>query len=108
MDIANESHQPGAAQHGCQFEQTLKGEPCEHPEEVSFGGLLLCERHAWQLKAQERTVLWRGIASSLEVCLRNVNLWRDADLVRRLQAEQARATAEFELAQEELQRIRLR
>ncbi len=108
MGIASETHQPGAAQPSCQFEQILKGEPCELPGEVSFGDLLLCERHARQLKAQERTVLWRGIASSLEVCLRNVNLWRDADLLRRLQAEQARATAEFELAQEELRRIRLR
>lgn len=108
MDIASETHQPGAAQPCCQFDRTLKGKPCGLPGEVSFGDLLLCERHARQLKAQERAILWRGIASSLEVCLRNVNLWRDTDLVRRLQAERARATAELELAQEELQRIRLR
>jgi hypothetical protein len=50
--------------------------------------------------------LLRGIISSLELCLDNVAVRRDANFVRLLKAEVAHATRELELAQEELRRAK--
>jgi hypothetical protein len=67
-------------------------------------GLLLCERHAHQLEAQDKIDLLRGIICCLELCLSNLALHRDTNLVRLLRAEKANAARELELAYEELRR----
>ena len=69
-------------------------------------GKLLCETHARQSELQERIDLLRGLITSLELCLDNVAVRRDANFVRLLKAEVAHATAELELAQGELQRAK--
>ena len=86
----------------CEFERTLKGESCEKRGEVRLVGLLLCERHARQLETQERIDLLRGIVSCLELCLRNITLRRDTNLVGLLRARRAGAARELELAYQEL------
>jgi hypothetical protein len=86
----------------CEFDHTLKGGCCEKRGEVRLDGLLLCERHARQLEAQERIDLLRGIVSCLELCLRNITLRRDRNLVGLLRAERAGAARELELAHQEL------
>jgi hypothetical protein len=86
----------------CEFDHTLKGEGCEKKGEVRLDGLLLCESHARQLEAQERVDLLRGIVSCLELCLRNIALRRDTNLVGLLRARRAGAARELELAYQEL------
>jgi hypothetical protein len=86
----------------CEFDHTLKGECCQNRGVVRRDGLLLCERHARQLETQEGIDLLRGIISCLELCLRNIALRRDKNLVALLRAERAGAARELELAYQEL------
>ena len=86
----------------CEFEATLKGEYCEQIGEVRLDGLLLCERHARKLESQDKIDLLRGIISCLDLCLSNLALRRDTNLVQLLRAERAGAARELELAYQEL------
>ena len=96
--------QHARSQPHCEVEGTLKGGHCEESGEMILDGLLLCERHAHQLEAQDKIDLLRGIISCLELCLSNLALRRDTNLVRLLRAEKANAARELELAYEELRR----
>jgi PAS domain S-box-containing protein len=90
----------------CEFEEILLGESCGLPGTIWSEGKLLCEMHARQSELQERIDLLRGVIASLELCLDNVAVRRDANFVRLLKAEVAHAAAELELAQGELQRAK--
>jgi PAS domain S-box-containing protein len=90
----------------CEFEEILPGERCGLPGKIWSEGKLLCETHARQSELQERIDLLRGVIASLELCLDNVAVRRDANFVRLLKAEVAHAAAELELAQGELQRAK--
>jgi hypothetical protein len=96
------STQHGRPQPHCEFDRTLKGGCCAKQGEVRLEGLLLCESHARRLEAQERIDLLRGIVSCLELCLSNLALRRDKNLVGLLRAERAGAARELELAHQEL------
>jgi hypothetical protein len=86
----------------CEFDHTLKGGYCKEKGKVRLDGLLLCERHAHQLEAQDRIDLLRGIISCLELCLSNLALRRDTNLVGLLRTRRAGAAAELDLAYQEL------
>ena len=88
----------------CEIAHTLEGGYCGVRGDVRLSGLLLCERHARQLEAQGQVDLLRGIVSSLELCLSNITLRRDRNLVRLLRAEKANAAVELKLAYEEVRR----
>ena len=88
----------------CEFDHTLKGGYCKEKGKVRLDGLLLCERHAHQLEAQDKIDLLRGIISCLDLCLSNLALRRDANLVQLLRAKRAAAAAEMKPAYEELRR----
>ncbi|MGH3088149.1 MAG: hypothetical protein ACRDSJ_12620 [Rubrobacteraceae bacterium] len=86
----------------CGFGETLRGERCELSGEVRFMGLLLCEKHARQLELEDRISLLRGISASLELCLRNVSIRRNAAFTRLLQSQRAEAAVELEFARQNL------
>ena len=86
----------------CEVGETLQGGYCELPGEAEFEGLLLCGWHARQFEAYERIDLLEGITSSVELCLRNILLWRDTNLVRLLRYRRAWATQELHRAHEDL------
>ena len=88
----------------CEFGQLLLGEDCEQPGTTWSEGKLLCETHARCSELMGRAELLRGVIASLELCLDNVAVRRDANFVRLLKAEVAHATAELELVQQELLR----
>jgi hypothetical protein len=94
--------QHARSQPACEFDHTLKGGYCEEKGKVRLDGLLLCERHAHQLEAQEKIDLLQGIISCLELCLSNLALRRDKNLVGLLRARRAGAARELELAYQEL------
>ena len=60
---------------------------------MMLDGLLVCERHAHQLEAQNKIDLLRGIISCLDLCLSNLALRRDTNLVGLLRAERADAAS---------------
>jgi hypothetical protein len=96
------STQHASWQPRCEFDHTLKGECCEKRGEMRLDSLLLCESHARQLEAQEQIDLLRGIISCLELCLSNLAVRRDKNLVGLLRARRAGAARELQLAYQEL------
>jgi PAS domain S-box-containing protein len=89
----------------CQFGEILTGESCGLPGATLSQGKLLCEVHARQSGLQDRVDLLRGVITSLELCLDNVAVRRDANFVGLLKAEMAHTSAQLELAQGELRRM---
>jgi|tagenome__1003787_1003787.scaffolds.fasta_scaffold18514728_1 hypothetical protein len=86
----------------CEAQRTLQGGYCELPGKVRFAGVLVCEGHARQLEAQDRRALLKGIALSLELCLRSIPLRKNKDLSILLRAQHALATQELAHALEDL------
>jgi hypothetical protein len=95
---------PSIAPLRCEVSETLQGGCCERSGQVGFKGLLLCERHARLLVAQDRTDLLEGIVSSLELCSRSIPLRKNKDLSILLRVQRAQATRELDHALEELRR----
>ena len=89
----------------CEVEKTLKGGYCELSGKIGFKGLLLCERHAGQLEAQDRMALLKGIVLSLEVCLRSIPLRKNKDLSMLVLAQRAQAARELAYAHGDLRRL---
>jgi hypothetical protein len=100
----NVSDRPALAYPRCEMEKTLQGGYCESCGRVGFKGLLLCERHAGLLEAQDRAGLLGGIVSSLELCSRSIPLRKNKDLSVLLRAQRAQATRELAHALEDLRR----
>ena len=91
----------------CEVSETLQGGGyCERSGQVGFKGLLLCERHARQLKAQDRTHLLEGIVSSLELCSRSIPLRKNKDLSMVVQSQRAQAARELAHARQDLRGIK--
>jgi hypothetical protein len=90
----------------CQVAETLQGGYCELSGKVGFAGLLLCERHARQLEAQDRMALLEGIVSCLELCLRSIPLRKNKDLSMLVLTQRAQAARELAEARENLRDLR--
>jgi hypothetical protein len=88
----------------CELSKTLRGGNCELSGKVHFEGLVLCERHARLLEAQDRMALLEGIVSSLGLCLSSIPLRKNKDLSKVVRAQRAQATRELAHACEDLRR----
>jgi hypothetical protein len=90
------------AYHRCEVGKTLQGGDCDLSGKVGFEGLLLCERHARLIEAQDCIRLLKGIVSSLGLCLRSIPLRKHKDFSVLVRAQQAQATRELAQAYEDL------
>src|ERR671912_2460590 len=88
----------------CEVGETLQGGYCELSGKIGFKGLLLCERHARQLEAQDRMALLEGIVSCLGLCLSSIPLRKNKDLSMVVQSQRAQATRQLAHAREDLRR----
>jgi hypothetical protein len=88
----------------CEFEATLKGEHCGQIGEVSLDGLLLCERHARQLRLEERVAYWSAILAHIDLWLGYACTRRREDIVGLLGSERTRASAALGRVLEDLER----
>jgi hypothetical protein len=86
----------------CEVEKTLQGGYCELSGKVEFADLVLCERHARLIEAQDRMDLLEGIVSSLGLCLRSIPLRKNKDLSMLVRAQRAQANRERAYALEDL------
>jgi hypothetical protein len=90
----------------CEVKKTLRGGYCELPGKVRLAGLLVCERHARQLEAQDRRALLEGIVSSLGLCMRSIPLRKNKDLSMVVQSQRAQAARELAHARQDLRGIK--
>ena len=88
----------------CAVGESLEGGHCELLGEAEFKGLLLCRSHARQFEAQDRIDLLKGIIYCLDLCLMNLRLRRDKNLIGLLRAQRAQAIQELDQAYEDLQK----
>ena len=86
----------------CAVGETLEGGHCQLLGEAEFKGLLLCRSHARQFEAQDRIDLLEGIISCLDLCLMNLRLRRDKNLIGLLRAQRAQAIQELGQAYQDL------
>jgi len=100
-------HRSSGSEPRCEFERTLEGEYCPQKGEVRLGGLtLLCNRHADLLRLEERTTYWRAMLTHLELRSGEEARGRQReDLVRLLEIEWTRASAELGRTSEELEKL---
>jgi hypothetical protein len=86
----------------CAVGETLEGGHCQLLGEAEFKGLLLCRSHARQFEAQDRIDLLEGIVSCSDLCLMNLRLRRDKNLIGLLRAQRAQAIQELSQAYQDL------
>jgi hypothetical protein len=89
----------------CEFDRTLKGEYCPENGEVKLHGSMLCNRHADLLRVEERVTYWRAMLAHVELWSGEARSTGRKDLVRLLEIEGARASAELGRASEEMERL---
>ena len=90
----------------CEVGETLQGGYCELSGKIGFKGLVLCERHARLLEAQDRMALLEGIVLSLGLCLSSIPLRKNKDLSMVLQSQRAQAARELAHARQDLRGIK--
>jgi hypothetical protein len=77
----------------CEFEGALKGEYCTEEGEIRLDGLRLCNRHADQIRLEERVAYWRAILAHIELWSGEARSRSRWDIVRLLEIERARLSA---------------
>ena len=90
----------------CEVGETLRGGYCKLSGKVGFKGLVLCERHARVLEAQDRMALLEGIVSSLGLCLSSIPLRKNKDLSMVVQSQRAQAARQLAHARQDLRGIK--
>ena len=96
--------QGGEGQYWCEFERTLKGEYCGERGQAKLDGLLLCNRHARQLRLEERVAYCRAILAHIELWSRSALTRGREDLVGLLEIERTKASAALGRVLGELER----
>src|SRR5215216_856606 len=97
-------YQHGRGQSRCEFEGTLKGEYCEERAEARLDGLLLCSRHARQVRLEERVAYWRAILAHIDLWSGSARTRGREDVVRLLGIERGRVSAALGRVLGDLQR----
>jgi hypothetical protein len=90
----------------CEVAQTLQGGYCQLSGKIGFKGLVLCERHARLLEAQDRMALLEGIVLSLGLCLTSIPLRKNKNLSMVVQSQRAQAARELAHARQDLREIK--
>jgi hypothetical protein len=99
-------HRSFQREHQCEFERTLKGEYCAENGDVGLEGLRLCERHAHQLRLEERATYWRAMMAHVELWSGEARSRGRDDGTGLLEIARARSAAALGRALEDLEESR--
>jgi hypothetical protein len=99
-------HRSFQREHQCEFERTLKGEYCAENGDVGLEGLRMCERHAHQLRLEERATYWRAMMAHVELWSGEARSRGRDDVAGLLEIQQARSAAALGRALEHLEESR--
>ncbi len=87
----------------CEVSNTLNGGYCENLGTQRTMNVLLCEKHARQLKLEERVACWEANVLHIELWSKAARRRGREDVVRLLQLERAEAAAALERAYDDLE-----
>jgi hypothetical protein len=99
-------HRSFQREHQCEFERTLKGEYCAENGDVGLEGLRMCERHAHQLRLEERATYWRAMMAHVELWSGEARSRGRDDVTGLLEIQRARSAAALGRALEDLEESR--
>jgi hypothetical protein len=99
-------HRSFQREHQCEFERTLKGEYCAENGDVGLEGLRMCERHAHQLRLEERATYGRAMMAHVELWSGEARSRGRDDVTGLLEIERARSAAALGRALEDLEESR--
>ena len=99
-------HRRFQREHRCEFERTLRGEYCAENGDVGLDGLLICERHAHQLRLEERVAYWRAMLAHLELWSGEARSRGRDDVTGLLETQRARSAAALGRVLEDLEESR--
>ena len=99
-------HRRFQREHRCEFERTLRGEYCAENGDVGLDGLLICERHAHQLRLEERATYWRAMLGHAELWSGEARSRGRDDVLGLLETQRARSAAALGRVLEDLEESR--
>jgi hypothetical protein len=90
----------------CEIERFFGGGSCKEFGSVQLKGLILCEKHALEVKLEEQIACWRGMLFHVDLWSREAVRQGRSDVVRLLEGQRARATSASQRACADLDRAR--
>jgi hypothetical protein len=76
----------------CQIRHLFGGAPCAQAAKENVDGLLLCERHALEVKLEGQIECWRGLLSHIDLWSREASRRDREDIVGLLEVQRVEAT----------------
>jgi hypothetical protein len=90
----------------CEINHLFGGASCVEAAEEKVDGLVLCERHALEVKLEGQIECWGGILFHIELWSREASRREREDVVGLLEVQRAEAISARQLARTDLDRLR--
>jgi hypothetical protein len=92
----------------CEINHLFGGAPCPKAGKEKVDSLLLCERHALEVKLEGQIECWGGMLFHIELWSREARRREREDVVGLLELQRAEAMSARQLARTDLDRLRSR
>src|SRR5215218_6503254 len=89
----------------CQINHLLGGAPCPKAAKEKVDSLVLCERHALEVKLEGQIACWGGMLFHIELWSREARRREREDVVGLLEVQRAEAMSARQLARTDLDRL---
>jgi hypothetical protein len=90
----------------CEINHLFGGAPCVEAAKEMVDGLLLCERHALEVKLEGQIACWEEMLFHIDLWSREASRRQRPDVVGLLDAERAKGKAAIERAHKDLDVLR--
>jgi hypothetical protein len=92
----------------CEINHLFGGAPCPKAAKEKVDGLVLCERHALEVKLEGQIECWGGMLFHIDLWSREARRREREDLVELFERQRVEATSARQLARTDLNRLRSR
>jgi hypothetical protein len=100
------SQEKGSRGSRCEINHLFGGAPCPKAAKEKVDSLLLCERHALEVKLEGQIECWGGMLFHIELWSREAQRREREDVVGLLAVQRGEATSARQLARTDLDRLR--
>jgi hypothetical protein len=102
------SQEKGSWGSRCEINHLLGGAPCPKAAKEKVDSLLLCEKHALEVKLEGQIACWGGMLFHIDLWSREARRREREDVVGLLEVQRDQATSARQLARTDLDRLRSR
>jgi hypothetical protein len=100
------SQEKGSQGSRCEINHLFGGVPCPKAPKEKVDSLLLCERHALEVKLEGQIACWGGMLFHIDLWSREASRREREDVVGLLEVQRDQATSARQLARTDLDRLR--